>query len=167
MRPHLHYDPSRKGLPHADLAPNSSAWFLLPALRLPDAVLPRPYEVWLVPTLLFLAALVLAGFLYARFLVVDRALWYNPYHDRSAHYPFSLKLATDLENGRPLQLLHDLNEARIWPPLHGMAAATALLIGGRDYRLAVLPSLLGWVATVLLGFLVARRCACAAATWPG
>jgi hypothetical protein len=132
-------------------------WFLLPTRRLPEEVPSKQSATWLLPTLVFLAALVSGGCLYAHFLRVDRALWYNPYHDRSAHYLFSLKLATDVQNGRVFRLLHDLNEARIWPPLHGMAAATALLIGGRDYRLAVLPSLLGWVAMVLLGFLVARR----------
>ncbi len=134
-------------------------WFLLPARRLSEAAPLHPASVWLPPTLVFLSALVLAGCLYAHFLRVDRALWYNPYHDRSAHYLYSLKLATDVQNGRVWQLLHDLNEARIWPPLHGMAAATVLLVGGRDYRLAVLPSLTGWVAMVLLGFLVARRAA--------
>jgi hypothetical protein len=134
-------------------------WFFFSVRRAPAPAPVRQGNDWLLPTLVFLAALVLAGCLYARFLGVDRALWYNPYHDRSAHYLYSLKLATDLENGRLLQLLHDLNEARIWPPLHGMAAATVLRIAGRDYRLAVLPSLAGWVATVLLGFLVARRAA--------
>ncbi len=132
-------------------------WYLLSARRLPAA--PPPHGTWLIPTCVLLAALMLAGCLYLRFLRVDRALWYNPYHDRSAHYLYGLKLATDVQEGRVVQLLHDLNQARIWPPLHGMAAATALLIGGRDYRLAVLPSLLSWAATVLLGFLVARRAA--------
>jgi hypothetical protein len=45
----------------------------------------------------------LAGGLYLRFLHVDRALWYNPYHDRNAHYLYSLKLAADVRNGRVLQ----------------------------------------------------------------
>jgi hypothetical protein len=133
-------------------------WFFFPVRRLPD-VAPGASSAWLVPTLVFLVALVLAGCLYARFLQVDRALWYNPYHDRNAHCLYSLKLTTDVQNGRILQLLHDLNEARIWPPLHGIAAATVLLIGGRDYRLAVLPSLVGWVMMVVLGFLVAQRAA--------
>ena len=133
-------------------------WFLLRASRAPAAP-PPSRETWVIPTLVLLAALVLAGCLYVRFLGVARTLWYNPYHDRSAHYLYSLKLATDVQNGQVLRLLHDLNEARVWPPLHGMAAATVLLAGGRDYRLAVLPSLAGWVATVLLGFLVARRAA--------
>jgi hypothetical protein len=132
-------------------------WFLLPASRIKTA--PPTRGDWVVPTLVLLSALVLAGCLYVRFLGVARALWYNPYHDRSAHYLYSLKLATDVEQGRVLQLLHDLNQARIWPPLHGMAASAVLLAGGRDYRLAVLPSLAGWVATILLGFLVARRAA--------
>jgi len=60
----------------------------------------------------YAAALALAGSLYARFLEVDRALWYNPYHDRSAHYLFGLRLATDIQNGRVLRLLHDLDQAR-------------------------------------------------------
>ncbi|HTU18683.1 MAG TPA: hypothetical protein VMG10_11530 [Gemmataceae bacterium] len=131
-------------------------WFLLPNSHA-TAAPPPSNPAWLAPTLVLLAALVLAGCLYVRFLNVERALWYNPYHDRSAHYLYSLKLATDVQNGRLLRLLHDLNEAKVWPPLHGMAAATVLLIGGRDHRLAVLPSLAGWVATILLGFLVARR----------
>jgi hypothetical protein len=141
-------------------------WFFLPACRVPAAP-PPAREAWLVPTLVVLVALMLAGCLYVRFLGVDRALWYNPYHDRSAHYLFSLKLATDVQQGQLLRVLHDLNEARIWPPLHGMAAATVLLVGGRDYRLAVLPSLAGWVATVLLGFLVARRAAQRGGTFAG
>ncbi|HTU90182.1 MAG TPA: hypothetical protein VMF69_08925 [Gemmataceae bacterium] len=134
-------------------------WFFLRTRRAPASASPRRHNDWLLPALVFLAAVVLAGCLYARFLRVDRALWYNPYHDRSAHYLYGLKLAADIENGRVLQLLHHLNEARIWPPLHGMAAAAVLSIGGRDYRLAVLPSLAGWVAAVLLAFLVARRAA--------
>jgi hypothetical protein len=139
--------------------PTRPRYFLVPARRLSEAPQTCPLGVWLFPALVFVVAVVLAGCLYARFLGVDRALWYNPYHDRNAHYLYSLKLATDVQNGRLLQLLHDLNEARIWPPLHGLAAALVLLIGGRDYRLAILPSLAGWVATVLLGFLVARRAA--------
>jgi hypothetical protein len=35
--------------------------------------------------------------------------------------------------------------------------ATTQFIGGPDYRLAVLPSLSGWVGTAVFGFLAARR----------
>jgi len=127
--------------------------------RLPEATPPCSSGAWLFPALVSVVSLALASYLYTHFLCVDRTLWYNPYHDRSAHYLYGLKLATDIQNGRVWQLLHDLNEARIWPPLHGIAAAMVLLLGGRDYRLAVLPSLVGWIATVLLSFLVARRAA--------
>lgn len=99
----------------------------------------------------------MAGLTYTRFLAVDRHLWTNATHDRNAHYLYALKLATDVREGKVLRLLADLNEGRIWPPLHGMLAATALLVGGLDYRLAVLPSLAGWAGTVLFGFLLARR----------
>jgi hypothetical protein len=134
-------------------------WFLLPLRRVPVAE-PKPTSTaWKAPTVVFLAGLILAVLLYLSFLNVHRSLWYNPYHDRSAHYLYSLKLATHLRDGQVFHLLHDLNEARIWPPLHGLMAAGVLLVGGLDYRLAVLPSLAGWVATLLLSFLVARRAA--------
>jgi hypothetical protein len=116
----------------------------------------RKGAVW-TAGIVFTVALLLAACLYVRFLGVSRYLWDNPTHDRNAHYLYSLKLATDVRNGQVLQLLSDLNEARVWPPLHGVLAGAVLLAGGRDYRLAVLPSLAGWVLTVLFGFLVARR----------
>jgi hypothetical protein len=71
---------------------------------------------------------------------------------------YSLRLATDAQQGRWFQLLDDIQSARVWPPFHGILAAGVMLVGGLDYRLAVLPSLAGWVGTVLLAFLVARRC---------
>jgi hypothetical protein len=134
-------------------------WFLRSLRRAPVVAPPPAARPWLVPSLVLLLAVLMAAGVYVRFLSVDRALWYNPYHDRSAHYLYGLRLATDVSEGRLVQLLHDLYQAWVWPPLHGMAAATALLAGGRDYRLAVLPSLGAWVATVLLAFLVARRAA--------
>ncbi len=112
---------------------------------------------WMVPALVFLVTLLLAGALYVRFLDVHRHLWDAPLHDRNAHYLFSLKLATALRNGQVLAFLNDLNEARVWPPLHGLLAASLLLVGGLDYRLAVLPSLAGWIGAVLFAFLTARR----------
>jgi hypothetical protein len=101
--------------------------------------------------------LALAGLTYARFLEVDRYLWTASTHDRNAHYLYALKLATDVRQGQVGRLLADLNEGRVWPPLHGVLAGTVLLCGGLDYRLAVLPSLAGWVGAALFGFLLARR----------
>jgi hypothetical protein len=105
----------------------------------------------------FGAAVAAAGFLYWQFLDVSRALWGEGVHDRSAHYLFALRLATDLRQWRIVQFLVDLDSARIWPPLYGVLASIVLLVGGLDYRLAVLPSLAAWVGTVVFGFLVARR----------
>jgi hypothetical protein len=111
------------------------------------------------PALVLAAAVLLAGSLYGRFLEAHRSLWYNSTHDRNAHYLYGLRLATDVRQGKVLRLLDDLNQSRVWPPLHGVLAAGVLLVGGLDYRLAVLPSLAGWVGLVTLGFLVARRAA--------
>jgi hypothetical protein len=107
--------------------------------------------------LVLAAALALAGLTYGRFLEVDRHLWTNSTHDRNAHYLYALRLATDVRLGQVGHLLADLNEGRVWPPLHGVLAGTFLLLGGLDYRLAVLPSLAGWAGTALFGFLLARR----------
>jgi hypothetical protein len=126
-------------------------------LRNGSAAPEQPRKAWIVPAVVLLAALLLAGCLYERFLGVHRFLWVNPTHDRNAHYLYALRLASDVGNGQLVQLVIDLNESRVWPPLHGMMAAAVLLAGGLDYRLAVLPSLAGWVITVLFGFLVARR----------
>lgn len=134
-------------------------WFLVPASLGKSAAPPSNRGGWIIPAFVFLAAVLMAAWLYIHFLQVDRSLWYNPYHDRSAHYLYGLRLATDVSNGRMVQLLDDLNQARVWPPLHGALVASVLLSGGRDYRLAVLPSLAGWIASLLLVFLTARRAA--------
>jgi hypothetical protein len=110
------------------------------------------------PLLVLAAAAVLAAGVYGHFLAVHRHLWDDPVHDRNAHYLYALRLATDVRQGHVFALLAHLDQARVWPPLHGVVAAGALLAGGLDYRVAVLPNLAGWVATVLLAFLVGRRC---------
>ena len=51
----------------------------------------------------------------------------------------------------------ELDSARMWPPLHGVLAAAVLLAAGPDYRWAVLPSVVGWVAAVFFACLSARR----------
>jgi hypothetical protein len=102
-------------------------------------------------------ALALAFVTYQQFLDVSRLLWGSAIHDRNAHYFFGLSLALDVQQMDLLQLLTDLDGARTWPPLHGILVALVLLIGGLHYQLAVLPSLAGWVGTVVFGFLTARR----------
>ena len=131
----------------------------------PPASTPRPHSLrrilstTLPPVGVLVAALVVAALDYAYFLDHHRQLWTGTIHDRHAHYLTALSLALDLRQADIVQGLHDFDRARVWPPLHALLAAAVLAVGGPDYRLAVLPSLLAFVGTVLLGFLVARRAA--------
>jgi hypothetical protein len=129
-----------------------------PPFQAPAARRPTPALETLVPPLLAaLAALAVAGIAYHRFLDDPRHLWTSAPHDRNAHYLFALNVALDLREGNGVQLLHDLDGARVWGPLHGVLAGAILAVGGPDYRLAVLPSLAAWVAAAVLAFLTARR----------
>lgn len=112
------------------------------------------------PTLAVVAfAVVVAALTYRDFLAVHRTLWDNSTHDRNAHYLFALRLVTDVERFDIFRLLYDLYATFVYPPLHGSLCAAAMLVGGRDYRVAVLPNLAAWVGTVVFAFLAARRAA--------
>lgn len=103
------------------------------------------------------AALV-AVLLWHRYLSHWEQLWTDLIHDRSAHLDFGVQAASDLRNLRVVGLLHDLNSFRSWPPLHdGVLVGIAILISGSDPRAAVLPSLLAFVGTSVLAFLMTRR----------
>ncbi len=105
----------------------------------------------------FTVAVALAALTYQQFRAVDRHLWDNSTHDRNAHYLYALRLATDAQHLRLYHFLDDINQARVWPPLQGLLTAGILLVGGLDYRLAVLPSLAGLVGTICFGYLLAKR----------
>ena len=128
-----------------------------------DAVVASPsVRPWLrhLPVLAVVVfAVVVAALTYNDFLAVHRTLWDNSTHDRNAHYLFALRVVTDLENFRVGRLLYDLYAQNVWPPLHGTLAGLAMLVGGRDYRVAVLPNLLAWVGTLVFAFLAVRRAA--------
>ena len=128
-----------------------------------DAVVASPsVRPWLrhLPALVVVVfAVVVAALTYDAFLGVHRYLWDNSTHDRNAHYLFALRVVTDIEQFRLGRLLYDLDAQNVWPPLHGTLAGVAMLVGGRDYRVAVLPNLLAWVGTVVFAFLAARRAA--------
>ena len=133
----------------------------LPPHRLAEAPIragatPR-WSRLIVPTAVLLAALAAAAFAYVHFLQVSRHLWDGASHDRNAHYDFALQMASDLRLGRVVEFITELDSARMWPPLHGILAATVLLAAGPDYRWAVLPSLAGWAAAVFFACLSARR----------
>ena len=106
------------------------------------------------------AATLVAALLWVRFAAHSDQLWTDLIHDRSAHLDFGVQAASDLRNLRLVGLLHDLNSFRSWPPLHdGVFVATAILLAGSDPRAAVLPSLLAFVGTAVLAFLITRRLA--------
>jgi hypothetical protein len=133
-----------------------------PALRARETSAPPHRTAWLtysLPALVLAVALATAAGLFSHFQTVHRHLWDNSTHDRNAHYLFALRLATDVRQGHVLALLEHLSQASVWPPLHGVLAAGVLLVGGLDYRWAVLPSLAAYALTALLAFLVARRSA--------
>ncbi len=108
--------------------------------------------------LVLAATLGLAVFHYAQFRSDPRPLWNGIVHDRSGHYQFAQEMAIALRRADPISFFSTLEKAKVWPPLHGLCAAAVLAVGGIDYRLAVLPSLVGWIATAVFGFLLARRC---------
>jgi hypothetical protein len=84
-------------------------------------------------------------------------LWQGYYHDRSGHYAFGQDLALAIRTGDPLWFFSELEKAKVWPPLHGLALAAVLTAGGIDHRLGIVPSLIGWALAVALAGLIARR----------
>lgn len=97
--------------------------------------------------------------LYGHYRDVHRLRWGMLCQDRSAHYVLGQQLAIAIRTADPLEILDVLEDAKVWPPLHGLLAGITLAIGGIDYRLAVLPSLAAWTASVVLAALLAMRLA--------
>ena len=85
------------------------------------------------------------------------ALWRDPFHDRNTHYRFAVDLALALRAGDVPDLLLHILQSTSWPPLHGVLLALILAWDGPEQRLAIVPSLLGWVATAVLTWAIGRR----------
>src|SRR5262245_3987609 len=102
------------------------------------------------------AAIVIAGAMLDGYLADPDLLWRGVYHDRNAQFAFGLDLTLALRNLDPLWFLAEFDKAKVWPPLHGLALASVLLVAGPDHRFAIVPSLVGFVATVVFGALIAR-----------
>ncbi len=126
----------------------------------PASPSPAPDEAlgprWL-PPLVLLAAIAVAIGVYAYFWQHSRDLWWWMGHDRHTHYMFGLNLALDLRTGNLIRLLHDFDRMRVWGPVHPILVALIELIAGPSHRLAVLPSLAGFVLTIWCAFLIPRR----------
>ncbi len=123
-------------------------------------------EQWM-PWLVALAAAGCAAYLYARFLQSPRLLYDDAIHDRNTHLYSGLCLAMDARLGDFRHLFPDLDSFRTWPPLQGVLVGAALLLGGGDERVAVLPSLGAWAGAGLFAFLLARRCSARCGTVAG
>ncbi len=108
-----------------------------------------------------------AARVYTQCLSEPQRLWGRMDHDRNAHYLAGLQLGLDLRHGRLLDALADVHRLRTWPPLHACLVAATTVVAGANYRLAVLPNLAAWGASVLLLFLVARRAAPSGGTLAG
>ena len=84
-------------------------------------------------------------------------LWRGLSHDRNGHFSYGLDLALALKDFDVQEFVKLIIEARVWPPVHGLVLAAILLLGDLDLRLAIMPSLIGWVCTIVLTFLIARH----------
>lgn len=117
---------------------------------------PLQLQEWL-PALVLLAAAATAAMVYAGFWQHSRELWWWITHDRHTHYTFGLELALDLRTFDLPRFLHDFDGIRVWGPLHPVLVALLELVAGPDQRLAVLPSLGGWVLAMFCAYLLPRR----------
>ena len=115
-----------------------------------------------------IAGVVFAGFvlaiasIFAASMLVEYAtdpgqLWRGLDHDRNGHFNYGLDLVLAMRSYDVLEFFKHLIQARVWPPVHGLSLAFVMILGGIDLRLAIMPSLIGWVCTIVLTFLIARH----------
>ena len=102
-------------------------------------------------------AVALAAGMFAGYYMHPDLLWRGFYHDRNSHYSFGLDLALAVRTFDPVWFFTELEKAVVWPPLHGLVLAVVLAILRPDYRLGVVPSLCGWVMTVVFVWIIVRR----------
>jgi hypothetical protein len=117
-------------------------------MRASDAVI-----VWIV---------VAVASIFAAAMLVDYAgnpaqLWHGLSDDRNTHFGAGLNIVFALRSFDVPRVVQLLAQARIWPPVADILLALILIFGGIDVRLAILPSLIGWICTIIITFLIARR----------
>ncbi len=110
-----------------------------------------------VPAAILIIALGTAVTCHSGFLAHPRTLWNGIAHDRNGHYDFALDLALAIRQGDLLRFFKTVEKASVWPPIHGLATAVMMAVGGLNYRVAVLSSVAGWLMTAWFAFLLARR----------
>jgi hypothetical protein len=102
-------------------------------------------------------ATIFAGAMFIDYAAEPARLWRDVHHDRNGHFNFGLDLVLALQAFDLVEFFKQIAHARIWPPVHGLVLAFTMLLGGIDLRLAIVPSLIGWVGTMALTFLIALR----------
>ena len=110
---------------------------------------------WLPILLVVVIVCIMAAYTYQQYLTTSRARWDGSVHDRHGHYAYGLKMALALRQGDVGGFLAEMEKGKVWPPFHGVLVAVVLSLGRLHHDWAVLPSLLGWIMTVLFGFLLA------------
>jgi hypothetical protein len=101
-------------------------------------------------------AVSVAGAMFADYLAHPDELWRGVYHDRNGHLAAGMNLALAVKTGDPRWFATQLLAMNGWGPVHGLVLALVFLAGGVDHRIAILPSLAGWVTTVVVGAMLAR-----------
>ena len=110
-----------------------------------------------VPAAILIIALGAGVTCHIGFLAHPRTLWNGIAHDRNGHYDFALDLALAIRQGDVLRFFKTVEKASVWPPIHGLATAVMMAVGGLDYRVAVQSSVAGWLMTAWFAYLLARR----------
>jgi len=100
-------------------------------------------------------AAMMAASMLAEYAANPGALWQGLYHDRNGHFNYGLDFALALRDFDIFEFLKNLLRSQVWPPVHGLVLASVLTFGGIDMWLAIVPSLLGWVATIMLTYAIA------------
>jgi hypothetical protein len=113
-------------------------------------------DVFLVVIVVAVASIFAASML-VNYAADPAELWYNLHSDRNTHFDAALKFAVALQNFNVPRFLDLLVQARIWPPVADLSLALVMIFGGMNMRLAILPSLISWVGTIILVLLIARR----------
>jgi hypothetical protein len=120
-----------------------------------DAATANTMAVWLVAAI----ALGIAGGQFLENWNNPETLWHDPYHDRNTHLSRGIDTALALRDLDPVGVLTAATREVTWPPLHPLLLGVIMAATRVDARLGVIPGLLGWAATVVCVWCIARRAA--------
>jgi hypothetical protein len=101
-------------------------------------------------------AATLAALLFVDYYANPDLLWRDFYHDRNSHFSLGVDLAIAVRTFDPIWFFSELEKSVVWPPFHGLVLSAVLLVAGIDHRFAIVPSLAGWVMTIVFVGLITR-----------